>query len=135
MWKKNKWNPPKTKIKYPKWSYVYNIESKKYYLVLNKVKKEFISKRAFDTWKMSPLLGTTESLSGYANYGKVGFRPGTIVKSMMGNIYYIGDENKKHLVSTPDLFSVVGFSTKIEYVSNDELIFHEEGEEINGVYL
>lgn len=135
MWKKKKWNPPRIKVKYPKWSYVYNVDNQKYYLVLTKTKKEFISDRAFKTWRVTAIQGTSESLSGYANYGKIGFRPGTLVKSMTGKIYYIADENKRHLVTTPDLFLVLGFSADIQYVSNEELTLHEEGEEINDIRL
>lgn len=135
MFKKKKKEPSRTKLNYPKWSYVYNIDNDKYYLILTRFKKEFISERAFRSWRMSAVRGTNESLSFYSNYGKVGFRPGTVVRSMSHEFYYIAEENKRHLITTPDFFSVLGFSSDVYYISNKELLFHEEGEEISGIYL
>lgn len=134
--KQIEWIAPNIKVKYPKWSYVYNKDNSKYYLILGKSKKQFISERAFWSWKMQPLVTTNNALSGYPTYGKIGFRPGTIVISMSNLDYYIGDENKRHQISTPDFYAILGFTRNNAYViSDDELEFHEEGEKINGVYL
>src|SRR5687767_1360778 len=132
----NIWRPPNKKLIYPKWSYVYNSDTEEYYLVLSKTKSKFISQRAFWSWSVQPIMGTTETLSGYPLYGQTGFRPGSMIRSITtGAVFYI-DGDSKRLITTPDFYSELGFQyNRIIDVSAEEIEFHKEGEQIKSVYL
>ncbi len=136
MLRRKKWQPTREKLTYPKWTYVYNIDSKKYYLILNKTKKEFISNKAFSSWSVSAIQGTNESISHYPTYGKIAFRPGTVIRSMANTFFYVETEDTIREITDPDFFLVMGFTTRSALiVSQKEIDFYQKGEDIDGIYL
>lgn len=61
---------------------------------------------------------------------KIGFRPTTIVQSVVdGKIYFI-EGNKKRLITTPDFWDLGFNEFEIIIVSQDELEFHKNAEDI-----
>lgn len=127
-----RWSPPTMPVKYPKYSYLYNVDNNKYYLILSHSKKEFISTRAFFSFSSTYLPTTTLAISKYPLYGKKGFRPGTIIRSTFDSKVYFVGEDFLHPITSSDFFSVLGFSDII-MVSSDEIDFYEIGDAIDGI--
>lgn len=130
------WTPPKNQIKYPKWTFAKVDDS--YWLILEKTKKQFISERAFKSWGKLAVLATNESLSGYKNWGKIGFAPGSMIRSMSGDTWFITGnqplEAERRLITTPDFYEKLGFNPyNAIIVSMNEINFHPEGEIISAV--
>jgi len=123
-------------IKYPKWSYVYNIETDEFFLILEKTKKKFISKKAFNSWNVFSIVGNTKNLSNHLLDGKIGFRPGTLIKCISEEPFYLVDSgNIIHQINNPEVFEI-GYSYDNCYIiSKEELDFHEKGDPINSVFL
>lgn len=99
---------------------------------------QFISERAFWSWGKPFVEATDKSLSNYKIWKKIGFAPGTLVRSMDGQFWFITGsqplETERRLVATPDFFTVMGFDyNKAIVVSQDELLFHKEGVAISGL--
>lgn len=134
MFKRKEVIIPKDKVKYPKYSYVYNTDNKDYYLILDTTKKKFISERACRSWSDVILNTTTEAISEYSLYGKKGFRPGTVIQSVFdAKVYFVGDD-KLHPVVTPSFYDILGFSKKHTLVvAESEILFYEIGEPIDAV--
>lgn len=133
---KSSFVPPTTAVKYPKWTFAKVDES--YWLVLDKTKKQFVSERAFLSWGKIPVLASLQSLSEYKSWGKIGFAPGTMIRSMSGQTYFITGsqplEQERRLIETPDFYEKLGFNPySAIIVSNEELEFHVEGESISAV--
>lgn len=128
------YSPPKRKVKYPKYSYVYNIDNDTYYLLLDKTKKEFISSRAFKSWGAFAPHTTSEAISGYSLYGKKGFRPGTIIRSIFdGKTYFVGEE-LIHPITSREFYDILGYTSEsITFVSESEIQFYKIGDAINGI--
>jgi hypothetical protein len=97
----------------------------------------FISERAFWSWGKPYVDASKESLSNYKVWKKVGFAPGTLLRSMDGQFWFITGgqplETERRLIATPDFFGVLGFNpNNAIMVSQDELLFHREGVAISG---
>lgn len=123
-------------IKYPKWSYVHNIETDEFFLILEKTKKKFISLKAFNSWSVVPIRANTNNLSYHLLDGKIGFRPGTLIKCISEEpIYLVDSGNLIHQINTPEVFEI-GFNYHTCFlISKEELDFHEKGDPINSVFL
>lgn len=131
--------PPQKQKKYPQWTFVKIESENKYYLLLDKTKMEFISERAFWSWGKNCVVATEESIGGYRKWNKIGFAPGTLIRSMHDQTYwFINGKNvlaaERSQIATPDLFSILGFDLNQVYmVSLDEVDFHRRAENINGI--
>ncbi len=121
-------------VRYPKYTYVYNVDNSKCYILLGTTKKEFISTRACWSWSIYCVNTTTAAISNYHLYGKKGFRPGTLVTSVFDDKTYFVGEKYLHPITSPDFYQVLGFSKKQAIiVSTEEIEFYEIGEEISGI--
>jgi hypothetical protein len=129
------WSPPTKSVAYPKWTFA---KTDNYWLILEKTKMQFISERAFWSWGKPYIRATDKSLSNYKIWKKVGFAPGTLLRSMDGQFWFITGsqplETERRLIATPDFFGVLGFDSNTAIlVSQDELLFHREGVPISGI--
>lgn len=127
---------PTKSVVYPKWTFAKTDNS--YWLILDKTRMPFVSERAFWSWGKPYVLATEKSLSNYKTWKKIGFAPGTLLKSMDGQYWFITGsqplETERRLISTPDFFGVLGFNpSNAIVVSQDELLFHREGVVIGGI--
>ncbi len=126
---KFEWQPPTIRTNYPKWTYIY-VEGE-YYLILSKTRKKFISQQAFYSWNAECIIGTKDSVSGYPLAGNVGYRPGTVIRTMNNVFYYVEDEYVRR-IADPKFFTVLGFDELNAYdVSDIEFAYHKEGEAIS----
>lgn len=136
VWKSKKkvdWSPPAVQVKYPQFTYVKSVDNGKFYLLLDKTKKEFVSTEAFNSWGIKPLLTSTIAISGYYLYGKKGFRTGALIRSIFDQKLYLVGTEQLHPVKTTDIFDVLGYSKDDIYVVSESVIeFYEKGEDING---
>lgn len=129
---------PTDKIKYPIWTILK--QSDEYFIVTGtKAIRKLISQRAALSWSAIPVLTSKEALVDYVLTGRAGFRPGTILKSVVnGSCYFIGGtqiyEALRMQILTPDFWSVALYdkASAVE-VSLNELYFHKEGESIDNV--
>jgi hypothetical protein len=121
---------PETPSVYPKWTFA-KIENV-YWLVLEKTRMAFISERACWSWGKPYVLASDKSLSKYKVWKKIGFAPGSLLKSMDGQFWFISGSDplkgERQLITTPDFFNVLGFNpNNAIVVSQEELLFHQEG--------
>lgn len=124
---------PQAEVKYPKYTYVKCLDNGKFYLLLEKTKKEFLSKEAFESWGVEPLETSFQAISHYYLYGKKGFRPGILVRSVFDQKLYLVGEEVLHPMKTTEIFDVLGFSKdKVYTVSESVINFYEKGDDIVG---
>lgn len=117
------------------------VESSDEYFIITgtKAMRKMISQRAALSWSALPVKTSTEALVDYLLTGRAGFRPGTILKSVVnGSCYFIGGtqiyEALRMPIVTPDFWEVALYDkTRAIEVSLTELYFHKEGESINNV--
>lgn len=132
----NKFTPGKKAQKYPMWTFVRVQNTDNYYLLLEKNKMQFISTRAFVSWRKPYVLVTEESISNYTKWKNIGFSLGTIVISQADNTtWYITGSDilaaERRLITSPDFFNVLGFNIQYAFkISLAELDFHKKGENL-----
>lgn len=127
---------PNKPVKYPKWTFAKT--DSVYWLILDKTKMKFISERACLSWGKPYVLATQESLSNYQTWKEIGFAPGSMIRSMDGLTWFLTGSNsleaERRLINTPDFYSILGFNYyNAILVSQDELLFHKKGVDINNV--
>lgn len=130
------WTAPTKPVIYPKWTFAKAGDT--YWLILEKTRMQFLSERASWSWGKPFVLATDKSLSNYKVWKKIGFAPGTLLRSMDGQYWFITGSDplapERSLIATPDFFSVLGFDpNNAIIVSNDELLFHKERSAISGI--
>jgi hypothetical protein len=127
---------PTKPVTYPKWTFAKTENFN--WLILDKTRMQFISERASLSWGKPFVLASEKSLGNYSIWKKIGFAPGSLVRSMDGQIWFITGsqplETERRLVATPDFFDVLGFDySNAIIISQDELLFHREGVPISGI--
>lgn len=90
---------------------------------------KIVSDRVLKSWSFPRIIETTEqAIEHYTVMGRLGFRDGTLVADMAGNVYIVAD-SKRRRVTTPDWFDLLGVDFKDAMViSDEELKLHPEGE-------
>lgn len=93
-----------------------------------KVRNEIPTKRILDSWSLGHPIRIKESaLSDFPIHGKVGFRPGSIVRDHSTGEVYLVDGNRKSKVDDEEVLSVYGLRRQdILEVSSAELDLHGE---------
>ena len=107
------------------------VKSGENYFYINKqFKHKIASNRILMSWAFPFVIeAKPEVLKKYKNAKPLGFRPGTIVKSMAdGKFYYIVTGGKMH-IQNPDFIKAAG--VKIMVVSAQELALHVDAGVIN----
>lgn len=132
------WNPPRTKVRYPRWTAVYVASTNEYSLIWDKTRLVFLSERAFRTWGKIPVVASNESISAYPVWKRLGYAAGTVIESVVDHKrYYVTGkvfEEEKRLIATPDFYEVLGFNPNLAVVaSHEEVNFHKEGSIISDV--
>ena len=90
-----------------------------------------ISDRAAQSWCFTTVLATEAALSGIKLVGKLGFRDGTLIKSVADGKMYLVSQNKLRHIVDPDLFNRYGLDrSKMIEVSEKEILAHDLGESI-----
>lgn len=93
-----------------------------------KVRNEIPTKRILDSWSLGHPIRIKESaLSEFPIHGKVGFRPGSIVRECSTGEVYLVDGNRKVRVDDEEILFVYGLSRQdVLEVSSMELDLHGE---------
>ena len=90
-----------------------------------------ISDRAAQSWCFTTVLATEAALSGIKLLGKLGFRDGTLIKSVADGKMYLVSQNKLRHIIDPDSFNRYGLDrSKMIEVSEKEISAHDLGESI-----
>ena len=90
-----------------------------------------ISDRAAQSWCFTTVLATEAALSGIKLVGKLGFRDGTLIKSVADGKMYLVSQNKLRHIIDPDSFNRYGLDrSKMIEVSEKEISAHDLGESI-----
>ena len=90
-----------------------------------------ISDRAAQSWCFTTVLATEAALSGIKLLGKLGFRDGTLIKSVADGKMYLVSQNKLRHIVDPDSFDRYGLDrSKMIEVSEKEISAHDLGESI-----
>ncbi len=90
-----------------------------------------ISDRAAQSWCFTTVLATEAALSGIKLVGKLGFRDGTLIKSVSDGKMYLVSQNKLRHIVDPDSFNRYGLDrSKMIEVSEKEISAHDLGENI-----
>ena len=90
-----------------------------------------ISNRAAQSWCFTTVLATEAALTGIKLVGKLGFRDGSLIKSLAdGRIYLVSQNKLRHIVD-PDSFDRYGLDrSKVVEVSDKEISAHDLGENL-----
>ena len=102
-----------------------------YWYLQKSFKKKIPSLRVLNSWSFPFILSMSSTeLAGYVTAKPLGFRDGTLVKSMSGDVYLISERKRRRVVN-PDWLDAAGVHlSDIRRVSDYELGLHEEGEDI-----
>jgi hypothetical protein len=100
--------------------------------ILKSKKYRVFSKRVLDSWAVSPISGSTVSVSGLAYGGILGFRAGTVIEDISSGIIYLVSNNKRRKITDPDVLLMLALP--IITVSKAEADIHEDGDPINEIY-
>ena len=103
-------------------------ENNIYYYINTNTKYIISSKRILDSWNFKYILEVnSSSLKGFKD-SRLGFRNGSLVRSIHDGKYYVITESKKRLVTNPDVLE--SFPPAL-LVSEDELNLHSNGDNLN----
>jgi hypothetical protein len=90
-----------------------------------------ISDRAAQSWSFTTVLAEESALSGFKIAGKLGFRDGSLIKSLADGKMYLVSQNKLRHIVDPDSFNRYGLDrSKAIEVSDKEVSAHDLGENI-----
>ena len=89
------------------------------------------SKRVLDSYGWRPPVVLTEEAANRipTSNGKILFRGGTAIRSMVTYEVFLISDNKRRLVTSPDTLDALGLNN-IVLVSEKEVNMHERGEDI-----
>jgi hypothetical protein len=118
---------PSTQIAYPSGIAVTTEDA--IYFIKGASKFRFFSPRAFDSWSLPATVGSKASLAGFKLAGVLGFRDGTLIRTISDNRLYLISGNKKRLVTSPDVQTLYGLDfSRAMVVSDAEAAVHDTGE-------
>ena len=90
-----------------------------------------ISNRAAQSWCFTTVLATEAALIGIKLVGKLGFRDGSLIKSLADGKMYLVSQNKLRHIVDPDSFNKYGLDrSKVIEVSDKEISAHDLGENL-----
>lgn len=101
-----------------------------YFLVKNQKLLRFFSERVFQSWMLDYVEVGPQALAHLRKSGVVGFRDGSLVKNFVDGKMYLVSDNKKCLITNPDVVDFLG-NRWIE-ASEAEINLHDDGEQIDG---
>jgi hypothetical protein len=90
--------------------------------------------RILSSWNFAYVIETTEAaLKNYKIAGTLGFRDGTLIKTIFDGKLYLVSENKRRPIKDPAVFDQLGFDRRaVVDVSESEANLHEIGEDLVG---
>ncbi len=97
----------------------------------NKRLFKFFSERVFESWSLPRYDVEKSRIVGYKMAGTIGYREGSLIQNFVDGKIYLVSENKRRLVTDPDI--VDSFGRDIILASEAEIKLHDEGESIDGV--
>lgn len=100
-----------------------------YFLVKSGKLLKFFSERVFSSWGLTAFEVGPQALKTLRPGGTVGFRDGSLVKNFVDGKLYLVSDNKRRLVTSPDVPYLVG--KPIIVASEAEINLHDEGDQIN----
>jgi len=104
---------------------------KETYWIKDGKRYKLISDRAAQSWCFTTVLATEAALSGIKLVGKLGFRDGSLIKSLADGRMYLVSENKLRHIVDPDSFNRYGLDrSKVIEVSDKEISAHDLGENL-----
>lgn len=87
--------------------------------------------RTFKSWNAEAIKVTEANIAHLKAGGTLGFRDGTLIKDLSdGRIYLIAGSKRRH-VTNPDWLNLLRLELVV--ASHDEVLLHQEGEELNGL--
>lgn len=110
------------------------IETEKgYYFIKNAKRYKFPSERVFNSWRLTPIV-SSESACAHLPLSKapMGFRDGTLVSNFADAKIYLISGGKRRLVTNPTILDDLSLDAiTATVVSQDEILLHNEGEELS----
>ena len=92
---------------------------------------KLISDRAAKSWSFTTVNATESALTGFRLTGNLGFRDGSLIKSIADGRMYLVSQNKLRHIVDPDSFNRYGLDrSKAIEVSESEVLAHGLGENI-----
>jgi len=102
------------------------------WLIKNKKRFKFYSKRACDSWGLFVGECLWENIEHLPYGGVVGFRDGTLLSKFSDGTLHLVSDNKTRQIVDPDALFVYGLLGKEIYeISNSEFKVHEKGEPLD----
>ncbi len=133
FWKKKKAPEPPAiidgKLAVPDGTFV--VTESNIYFIKGGKKFKCYSQRSFKTWNAEAVHASEANIAHFRTGGTLGFRDGTLIKDLSdGRMYVIAGSKRRH-VTNPDWLDI--YRIGIVVVSHDEVLLHQEGEELNGL--
>ncbi len=121
--------PVTEKMRWPDGSFV-STEKDVFFIKAGK-RYRLYSPRVVASWKAQVIPATEKALEHIRRAGVLGFRDSTLIQDVSdGKIYLVAGSKRRH-VTNPDVLQVLGYT--MITVSHEEVMIHEEGEELNGL--
>ena len=90
-----------------------------------------ISWEAALSWGQPILPGSRSILDVYqVSNAKIGFRPGSVIRSAMTDKTYFIEGTEKRLVTSSNFWNLGFAEFEVQVVAEDDIVWHEEGEDI-----
>lgn len=101
-----------------------------YYYINGAILHPIIGTRILQSWRFPLVIKTSDkALTNYVRGARLGFRDGSIIRSIKTSTIYIISKREKRCVSNPDLLASFGLTIQDAlWVSEDELLLHNTGE-------
>jgi hypothetical protein len=119
---------PQAPTQYPV-GVVVQTEIPNWYFIRSAGKLKIASVRALDSWNFGHFVFSSEiALSKTPTIGILGFREGTLIKSVTDAKLYLISENKRRQIIDPDILDLLFLSVEDAIlVSEKEINLHSEG--------
>lgn len=103
-----------------------------HWYINGKFKHKFPSHRVLNSWSFANIIPSTDDLLKKYRTGKaMGFRDGTLVRSIETSKFYFISKREKRLVTNPDFVEAFGVTFEnTRWASEKELALHADGEVI-----
>lgn len=120
---------PQIKVKYPDGTAA-KTETGVYYLK-NNLSYELPTPRIVNSWSFAFIVPSTDfAISEYKKVGKLGFRDGSLVKSMSDRSLYVVSGSTLRKIVNPDWLMIMGLTEKDFVKVADSELFQKRGEDL-----
>lgn len=102
----------------------------KWYYLKSKSKRPIASRRVLESWGLPVLKCNYKAISKLVTLGPLGFRDGTVIKSIVNGRIYIISEGKRRQITNPDWLTWLQIGNPV-LVSAEEELLNDVGDDLD----